>query len=681
MTSHAHKSLPLLAAILIAGLAGNAAAQPRSPGHPTPPSPTQPGTPGSPGTPGVAGRVTGAERGPLVAAGVYAFQLADSTLRKVLTDPQGNFLFQDLPIGLYKIIAHKAGFLPVVILLTRTTAQPQFLELQLPAEKALSNPKAPAAADDDFWTLRASIPPDVLRDIEQASEGELPRFADSGRGALSLGPQFHTDILAMKGVDNLTAAGEGQVEGARLGIEGRLGQMQVGLRGHFWQFGASPALGAGGAGGLGAGGAAPSATGGQASALSLDLENGPRSRVNVSSFTNRLVTRGSDGPTPVDFEHYRLSWSQAVGDNSRSEIAAQYTSESNFHRQGSSDPVDIPEASRTWRLEGSYTTELGPSSTFQGGFRYRTLQYGLPGPAGQPQTLSTTSGTPGQDSLDVFGRGGFRLQPAVLVEYGLYNTLSDGSLAMRPQGGVVLRLNDAWQLQGSASRRVYERAEVSAPQFLPTLYQEADLCEEGGRACYELRLSRQQGNDDTLALSAVDRTFGKTLRLYFSDDFFDRLESLYLVPGDRLPEVKLAVGRRLAPGVTTRFEASLASGGGGTFYAPQGRAYENRVQYLVTSLDTHFKATSTGVFLAFHRLNQGLDPLSPNAAAFSQLNLERLQLVLSQDLNILMDLVGDWTVQLNMEVSRGSSPLPPGIAGGRDDELRKRFVGGFAVKF
>jgi len=665
MTSHPHKSPPLLAALLLLGLAGSAAAQ-------RPPLPSNP--PNAPNPQGVAGRVTG-ERSPLASAGVYAFQLAESKLHKVLTDPQGNFLFQDLPAGLYKVIAHKAGFAPVVILLTRTTAQAyQFLELQLSQSAAPANGAAPAqGGNDDFWSLRAAIPPDVLRDIEQASEGELPRFADERRPQLALSTlsQFHTDIQAMKGVDNLAAAGSGQMAGGRVGIEGKVGEMQVGLRGRFWQFEPLPAFGASGA--------PAAALGGQTSAVSLDLENGPRSRLNVTSLSNRLMTRGSDGLVPVDFEHYRVSYSQAVGENSRSELSAQYTSENNFHRQGSFDPVEIPGASRTWRVDGSYSTELGPSSTIQGGIRYRALQYGLAGPGGQGQAQQPPGPVlPGQDSLEVFGRGGIRLQPAFLVEYGLYSTMADGSLAVRPEGGVVFRLDDHWQLQGSASRRAYERTAVNAPQFLPTLYQEADLCEEGGKSCYELRLARKQGDDDTFSLAATDRTFGKTLRLYFSDDFFDRLESLYLVPGDRLPEVKLSIGHRLTPGITTKIEASLAHGGGGAFYSPLGAAYENRVQYFVTSIDTRFQATSTGVFLAFHRLSQELDPLGQGGPATSQVDLERLQLMLSQDLNFLMNLAGDWTVQLNMELSRGSSPL---ASNGSSDELRKRFLGGIAVKF
>ena len=36
------------------------------------------------------------------------------------------------------------------------------------------------------------------------------------------------------------------------------------------------------------------------------------------------------------------------------------------------------------------------------------------------------------------------------------------------------------------------------------------------------------------------------------------------------------------------------------------------------------------------------------------MELERLQLMLNQNLNILLDLASDWAVQLNMELSRGA---------------------------
>src|SRR5215207_10356995 len=122
---------------------------------------------------GVGGRVLG-ETNPLGAAGVYAYQLADLSLRKVLTDAQGNFLFKSLPAGLYKVIAHKPGFTPVVVMLTRTAANTyQFLDLQLAPQPR----EAKSKTGDDFWAIRARVPSDVLHEIEKdEAERNAPFF-------------------------------------------------------------------------------------------------------------------------------------------------------------------------------------------------------------------------------------------------------------------------------------------------------------------------------------------------------------------------------------------------------------------------------------------------------------------------------------------------------------------------
>ena len=135
---------------------------------------------------GVVGRVRG-ETSPLGSAAVYAYQLADLSLRKALTDGQGNFAFQDLPAGLYKIIAHKAGFVPVVAMLTRTTAHTyQFLELQL----APQLPGAKSPLDADFWSVRSRIPTDVLRDIDQGDQDDALQLAS----LTGLGGQQRVDL-------------------------------------------------------------------------------------------------------------------------------------------------------------------------------------------------------------------------------------------------------------------------------------------------------------------------------------------------------------------------------------------------------------------------------------------------------------------------------------------------------
>jgi len=123
----------------------------------------------------------------------------------------------------------------------------------------------------------------------------------------------------------------------------------------------------------------------------------------------------------------------------------------------------------------------------------------------------------------------------------------------------------------------------------------------------------------------------------------------------------------------------VAAGGGGTFFAANGQPYENQVRYLVTSLDTQLLSSSTGIFVAFHHLEQQLDSLNAPGRTDAQMEYERLQLMLNQNLNILLDLASDWTVQLNMELSRGGAVSSSNAVS--DDRVRRRILGGIAVKF
>ncbi len=661
---NARKSLPVtVAAFLLAIAPGVARAQ----AQPTGLSAAAKGA--------VAGRVMGASN-PLGAAAVYAYQVVDRSLQKVATDLQGNFRFDQLPAGVYNIIAHRIGFVPAVVRLTRSTAEAyQFLEIQLARQTAGAGGAGGQAAD--FWSIRSKIPADVLRDIEteavrlaSAAQPESPRSIAAGDFA-----DFKTELEAVSGVDSSLEGAQSQMKGGKVDVEGRLGKLQVGLTGKLLQLASDTAN-------------TQTYTDGEVRALSLAVGNGPANQISVTSLTNRLTNRPVGGDLvvgrdeaglPVDFENYRVSWSQEHGKSGRSEFAAQYTSESNYHRVGLFDPPDIPEASRAWLFEGSYTKALGDSGTIQAGVRYRERQSDLVG-FGRGNDLDQAN----RANVDVFGQGGVRISPAVLVEYGMFSTLRDGSVALTPKGGVVVQLGPVWQAETSFSRRVFQNAEDQRTDFLPVLMRSADFCEQGGESCYSLTFSRRQGDDEKISLGAAQRTITETSRLYFSEDLLDRQESLYLVRGDRLPEVQFQLQHRLAPRIVSKLSSSIASGGGGIFYATDRKHYENRLSYAVTSLDTQFQATETGVFLAFHKLSQDLEPVKRSAkSGGSEAEFEKLRLVVSQNLNVLVDLGTDWIVRLDLEVSRGAEVArQAGASTARgDDELRKRFVGGFAVRF
>ncbi|MEM7582482.1 MAG: carboxypeptidase-like regulatory domain-containing protein [Acidobacteriota bacterium] len=610
----------------------------------------------------VAGKVTG-RSAPVADATVYAYEVASYSLKKVLTDGYGRFLLGSLPVGMYKIVAYKDGFAPTIELLLRKREQDrQYLEIEMREEQAED-----VQQNEDYWSVRSRVPADVLRDIHHSwtvAEGGI----DAGARIAGL-RNFEGQMLAHGGVEQLGGAlGEAQLTGAVFDLKGAVGPMQVGINGQYTMLiPTSP----------GELGRTPDA---QVASVAVALESPHNSKLSLASSTGRLTNIRDDDMAAVNMEHYRLQWSGKTGARGTSDVTAQYTEEANYHNTGLFDPIVIPESSRTWNLKGTYSGALSDRTSLQAGVSYQQrIGQGL---------LSTTtfgSGQFGDDALDnetigIYGLAGSEIIPRVVVEYGLYSSVRDGSLSLMPHGGLVVDLGANWQARTSVARRVEDRAEDDPYYgFSTAFYSDRTTCHQAGEACYEVVFTRgEEGKENSISLGAVHREFAETLRLYFSPDFFDRLESLFVVQGDELPELQFSMVRRIAPKVLAKLESNIATGGGGIFYATDERPYENQVRYLVTSLDTRFQQTSTGVFIAFHHLEQELKPVSnkPSTAATDR-EMQRLQLMLTQDLNVLADFASNWAVRFNVELSRGSTPYTLAT----DDELRKKLTGGISVSF
>jgi hypothetical protein len=608
----------------------------------------------------LGGRVVGSES-PLHAASVYVYHLADSQLQKALTDSDGGFGFAELPAGLYKVVAFKPGFLPAVVLLTRAAANVrQFVDLELERE-----PVPGAVAADDFWSLRGEVPADVLRDIEIALFADPAVDADAGH-KVALGPtddgRFHAAMRAETGVAALVD-GTARLTAGRIAVEGQVAGMAIGLSGDYRQLHAA------------AGGRPLATEVGASRGMRLELATSDQTRVDVRTLSNTMA-EGVAGPRGADFEHVQVSWSQRVGERGRSELAARYTAENNFYRQGWMDLVGVPNSSRTWSVDGAYTARLDERSSLQTGFHYRLREEEL---AAGPRLFLAGAGLP-TETLDLFARGGTQVQPALLVEYGLYATQVDGTVSLMPRGGFVMQLTDGWQLGGSFGQRVALDTETRRGDFYPTLWDDSAVCELGEDACYRLFVARgEEQSVERMSFGVAHRRFADTLRVYFNEDVFNHLESLYLVQGDELSELQLALTQELGSQVVATFAANLGTGGGGELAGRDKRTYRNQVRYLVTSLDAHFARTETGVFLAFHRLEQALRPVAGSATttASSTVAIERLQVRLSQNLDVLLDLPAVWALRLNMELARGGllDTAPD------RDGVRRQLTGGVAVSF
>ncbi|MCP4202187.1 MAG: carboxypeptidase regulatory-like domain-containing protein [bacterium] len=599
----------------------------------------------------LAGRVE-TSASPLSTVRVYAYALADLSLRKEITDRSGVFLFHDLPAGLYKIVAFKRGFVPAVVMLSRASQDAvQFLEVQLNQPPAYSE-----SAAASFWEIRESIPTDVLRDIELPV---VPVFAvdDDSSSYDETVPSagFQTQMRATTGVHEGVDVGEAQVSGAEFDVTGQVNDVRIDLKGGYTTL-AGDTLD-------------QRSPEGSTQALSLRVANSKRSTVGFSTTSSHLAgpadSIGDDDS--VNLERHQLSWTQALGRRASSSLSAQYIEESNFYSQAHLTPEAIPGASRSFKLEGSYENQITDRSNFEAGVRYRERDT-------EYRTPDAHNLLP-QETVELFGRAGWKVKPAVVVQYGLYSALRDGTVSLAPQGGVVLQLGENWQASTLASRRMSSEGELYRhADFRPAYYRDARGCSEAEEYCYELSFSRSSRDDRTIKVGAIHRKIGETQRLFFDSDFFDRFDSLYLVDGDRLPEVKVEVTHRISPNVLTRIESNLGAGGGGLMRTADD-SFENEVRYLVTSVDTRFEETDTGLYFAFHRLEQELTPLAGAQVVGSEVALERLQVGVSQELGFLDRLASDLALHLDMELSRG------GTSQELFDELRKRITGGLAVTF
>ena len=596
--------------------------------------------------PGVAGRVLARAAMPVAAAEVFAHDVTSSRTHEVRTDDAGRFLFGELPAGMYKLIAFKAGFAPAVELLLRRRDQDrQFIELALEPHSA--DDTATAAPGLDYWTVRGRIPSDVLRQIERLALAEKAR---EGLWVDDAGP-VRAEMWAQSGAQHFGGSGapSADLHSAQVDVRGRIGGVKLGLDGVFHEIAPRDEL---------------DGFAGEVRQLAFHVEPTRHQRLQVATIANQML---APSVSPVDVERYRVDWTGRSGKHGETRVSASYEEQLNLYAGDGLRPIDIPGYSETWGLEGSYQGQLAEHTDLTAGLSYRQRSFGL------IDGLETPD-----ESLDVYTTAQSTVQPGMVVEYGLMSSMSDdGSFSLMPRGGLIVRLGDRWRASTSVAKRVEQRdALVPYATFDSAFFAEDRTCHEAGEACYEVTLTLGD-DEEEISLGAVHREFAETLRLYFSPDFFNRLESVFLVEGDRLPEVQFSMVRRISPRVLTRLESNVASGGGGIFYANDDAPYRNHVRYLVTSLDTQFQRTSTGVLLAFHHLEQSLEPLEGEAAAVQTVEMQRLQLMLTQDLDALLDLASRWAVRLNMELSRGATPY----ALTADGELYKKLTGGFAVSF
>lgn len=603
------------------------------------------------GAAGVSGRVT-LSNDPVARATVYAYRVVERSFDKVATDDGGRFLFDALPAGLYKIVAHKIGLAPAVLVLARKSAdETQFVQVDLSAEEL-----SPA---EDFWSTRASVPGDVLRDLDLGAD----RLASAITRSSEL-PRFVGEVSAIASRAELPQSLSANTAGAEVALHGLLGALRVELEGQFERSGE-------GGGELGHDpGTAASV---ESSSFRLGLAGARGGEFGLEGESGEWL-RGHGGGAPIALDRFNVQYAADIGDSVSTTLQANFLDEDGVFTRGQLVPAVLPSASRWLTLQGGYALEIGDAGTMRGGIRYRESDL---------QRLRLLEADGPEKYLDVWSRGESELSPTYLVEYGLFSTFHDGQIAVSPRGGLVLRFHPEWQASVAATRRILVSDEHPLENdFSPATLSGALGCADSEATCVEAELRKGEGSDSGFEIRSSWREYDRTVRLFLQDDLLVGGDGLFFVPGDELPELRASMHRRLGGSVLASWSTSYADGGGGSFRAANRRDYENHVAYVSTSLDTVFVPTATGVFVAFHRLEQRLEPTQQKSRTRKlrspSTDLERLELVVSQDLSELFGLAQSWAVKVGMELVRGESFLTPIDEGG---DTRRRVTTGVAVRF
>ena len=350
------KSVPLILALTLLGQAASLRAEVRHPG--------------------VAGRVIG-DTNPLSAAHIYAYQLADLSLHKAMTDGQGDFPLPGPPGG--------------------------------PLQDHRPQGGVPARGDVDAHPHdRAGLPVSSSSSSPSGRPGRRRTGTTSGPFAPGCRPTCCTrsrstrrgaNTVRIAGLGSFGSTGPGsgspsrqQLQGRDAGPDRRRPDRRRGRRPDVRRRRRAQ-------------GAARRHAGRPARAL-LPVEPGrhlparrrqprpaararraawrstwrtaPNSRLSIQSFNNRMITRGESGrDSPVDFEHYQVNWSQAWA-----RTAAPRSPPTTPPRTTSiARPPSTRWASRTRRGPGTsrprYTETFSDSNSLQAGLRYRERQFGL----------------------------------------------------------------------------------------------------------------------------------------------------------------------------------------------------------------------------------------------------------------------------------------------------------------
>ena len=560
----------------------------------------------------VLGSVSSAAH-PISNALVIALNLKDLDAVQTFTAVDGTFNLPPLPAGIYKLIAVKQGFAPAIATVLPTKPS-HTVRLSLDRE----GNRAKKTTSDETWQIRASLPPDILRELDQTLEPQPQE-------ALNL-PRVRGDVSSLTGVSDQTQNATGIAQ-TSFGVLSRLGDTwQIGVRGNVHRiddptdtqrFGDAAA---------------------QSSVMSMELRSSPTDSYRVAS--TRSFWRYRDTVDQADMTSHDVQWEHGT-----TKVGVHYFAQDNL--------FDSTRASDLLEVSGG--TTLLQSSRGDVGVTMRVAQ----------ENVHTASVEPFR-TADLSANGTFIVAPALLLRYGMSSRMDMDGTELAPRTGAEVKLGKDTALVVSGLYKVIDpkRSGIIPPSVV-------DWSDDGHvlpRYAYSLGIV--SGDVDATHLSAiatVSAIESPFRMLLITDGQAQFWDGIYVDSGDVRRDLRVTcrkdIGNKLAIDV---------SGSAGTATPRFGTSTKS---YVTADVQTIFFPTGTSLLVSFVSLQQPQDNRGDYRGDY---RTQRVNLRVAQSLHLPLDL----KLLLGLElVHSENSPYLLDVIDPTVNGATRRYLGGLAVNF
>jgi hypothetical protein len=559
----------------------------------------------------VLGSVSSAAR-PVANALVIALNLKDLDAVQTFTASDGAFSLPKLRTGIYKVIAVKQGFAPAIATVLPTKALHN-VKLSLDRERA-----ATKANSDEMWQIRASLPPDILHELDDVLA--QPAKAET---AYDL-PRFSGEMVSMSGVSDQSTSNSGIAQ-TSVGLLSRLNDnWQLGFRGNVHRiddptdaqrFGDAAA---------------------QSSVMSMELRSSPTDSYRVASTRSFWRYRDVDNQS-ADVTSHDVQWEHGT-----TRVGVHYFAQENlFTTNRASDLIE---------LTGGMT--LLQSRRGDIAVAMRVTQENV-----------QSAATPIMRTADVTATGTFNAASVLLLRYGMTSRMTIDGTELAPRTGVEVKLGKNTALIVNGMYKVIDP--IRRNSLPPSVVAWSDDGRVLPRYVYSLGVINGEENGTHVSAVATVSAIETPFRLIFPDVQQQFWDGFFIDSGDIRRDVRLSARRDLGNKLAIDISTSAGT-------ATPTRPTPHRTKAYVTGdVQSVFFPTGTSLMVSYMGIQQPQD----NAGDYRS---ERVNVRMAQSLHLPLDL----KLLLGVEVVRAeNSPYLLDVIDPANAGSTRRYLGGLALNF